>query len=73
MRQRGVGAPPSAVKNLESFSSGNGRRVRCDSKYQPWISPPAAHGTGTVHYGTPQSTVSTISARGLYYQETAFN
>jgi hypothetical protein len=32
-----------------------------------------AHGTGAVQSGTPQSTVSSISARYLYYQQTAFN
>jgi hypothetical protein len=69
MRQRDYGAPPSATKNLESSTFGEGRRVRCDSKFQPWISQ-AAHGTGAVHSGTPTSTVSTLSARGLYHQQT---
>jgi hypothetical protein len=72
MRQRGYGAPPSATKDVTSTSSGEGRRIRSDSS-RPVFSSPAAHGTGAVQSGTPQSTVSSISARGLYYQQTAFN
>ena len=31
MRQRGMGAPPSATKNLDSSCSGDGRKVRSDA------------------------------------------
>jgi hypothetical protein len=67
MRQRGYGAPPGATKDISSTSSGEGRRIRSDSS-RPAFSSPAA--TGAVESGTPQSTVSSISARYLYYQHT---
>jgi hypothetical protein len=70
MRQRGYGAPPSATKDISSTSTGEGRRIRSDSS-RPAFSSPAA--TGAVESGTPQSTVSSVSARYLYYQQTAFN
>ena len=30
LRQRGMGAPPSATENLDSSCSGDGRKVRSD-------------------------------------------
>ena len=72
MRQRGTGAPPSATKNLESTSSGEGRSVRSDAFNQPFQSPPGPHGTGAIHAGTTRTPVSTITTRALYYQQIAF-
>jgi hypothetical protein len=60
IRQRGYGAPPSATKDINSTSSGEGRRIRSDSS-QPAFLSPAGHGTRAVQFGTPQSTVSSIS------------
>jgi hypothetical protein len=71
-REQGYGAPPSATKDISSTSSGEGRRIRSDSS-RPAFWSPTTHGTGAVQSGTPQSTVSSISARYLYYQQTAFN
>jgi hypothetical protein len=52
MRQRGTGAPPSATKNLDTTSSGEGKSVQSDKFTQPFETPPGAHGTGAVHAGT---------------------
>ena len=68
IRQRGVGAPPSATKNLDSTTSGDGRSVRSDSSRQPFASP-----SGSVQTGTPQTPVAAITARALHYRQVAFN
>jgi hypothetical protein len=60
------------VKNLETSSSGDGRKVRSTAKRQPFASAPAAQGN-TRAACTPQTPVSTLSARALYYQKAAFN
>jgi hypothetical protein len=74
MRQRGYRPPSSGTKNLETSVSGDSRSIRSDSNRQPFVSGPGSHGTvGTVHAGTPQSTVTDISATCLYCQRTAFN
>jgi hypothetical protein len=46
--------------------------AQSDSKKRPYASPAAAHGTGAVHPGTPQTTIADLSARGLYHQRTAY-
>jgi hypothetical protein len=73
MRQRGTRAPPSATKNLETTSSGEGRSVRSDKFTQPFETPPGAHGTGAVHAGTTQTPVSCVTARAIYYQQVALS
>ncbi|MGK3754794.1 MAG: hypothetical protein ACI8RD_007103 [Bacillariaceae sp.] len=73
MRQRGPGIPPSATKNLTSTTSSDGQSTRADAKNQPFTPIHGAHGPGGVHAGTPQTPASTLTARGLYYQELAFN
>ncbi|MGK3749930.1 MAG: hypothetical protein ACI8RD_002228 [Bacillariaceae sp.] len=73
MRQRACGAPPSATKDLISTTSGDGRSTQADAKNQPFTPIHGAHGPGGVHAGTPQTPASTLTARGLYYQELAFN
>jgi hypothetical protein len=74
MRERGVGAPPNPVKNLiKRSSSGKGRGIRSNSKWQPFASPAGAQGTGAVQAGTPQTPVSSITARGLHHQRTTYN
>jgi hypothetical protein len=73
MRQRGMGAPPSATKNLDTTSSGEGRSVRSDRFTQPFKTPPGAHGTGAVHSGTTRTPVSTVTPRAIYYQQVAFS
>jgi hypothetical protein len=69
-RERGVGAPPSATKNLYSTCSGEGRKVRIDSNRPAFTSPTAAHGRGAVHTGGARS--SDASSRGAYKQQQAF-
>jgi hypothetical protein len=71
IRQRGVGAPPSATKNLDSSCSGEGRGIRSDSTRPAFLSP-GAHCTGAVHGGTPRSSPSTVCPRALYKQQLAF-
>jgi hypothetical protein len=71
MRERGVGAPPNPVKNLETSSSGEGKRIRCSAKQQPFTSPTTA--TPRVRAGTPNSTMSSLSTRGIYYQQAAYS
>jgi hypothetical protein len=74
MGQRGIGAPPSATKDLEtSCCSGDDISICKDPNWQPFASPPGPHRTGGVHAGTPQSTVADISAIGLYLQRTAYH
>ena len=68
LRQRGMGAPPSATENLDSSCSGDGRKVRSDETWQSFASP-----TGTVQTGTPQTPVSGITAQALHYQQVALN
>jgi hypothetical protein len=60
MRQRGVGAPPCAVKNLDLSSSGDGRKIRTDSN-RPLFSSPS------VQFGTHETPVSAVTARALHY------
>ena len=71
MRQRGVGAPPSATKNLDSTTSGEGRSIRKDSNRQPFESPPAGNGRGGIHAGTPRSSPS-VDSRTVYKQQATF-
>jgi hypothetical protein len=73
IRQRGPGVPPSATKDITSTTSGDGRKVRTDSARQGFVSPTAAHGTGAVQAGIPQTPNTTISAGGLYKKKNAFN
>jgi hypothetical protein len=74
MRQRQPGPPPSVSKDLTSSTSGDGQATRSDAKNQPFTPVPGAHGTGGTHAGTSTSTPgSTLTARGLHYQEAAFN
>jgi hypothetical protein len=73
MRVRSSGPPPNAVKNLGTSTSGDGRKIRWDSKWQPWASPTGSQGTGEVQSGSPQTPVSSLTARGLYYQRAAFS
>jgi hypothetical protein len=72
MRKRGYGAPPSATKDISTSSSPDGRAVRKDSGWQPFISRPSAHGTGAVHTGTPRSLTSDICSRTVCKQQKAF-
>jgi hypothetical protein len=69
MRQRGVGAPPSATNNPETSSSGEGRKIRSDSSRPAFTSPTAA---AAVQAGTPQTPVSSITARALHYLQSCF-
>jgi hypothetical protein len=71
MRQRGVGVPPSATKNLDSTCSGEGRKVQIGSNRPAFTSPTAAHGRGAVHTGSARS--SDVRSRGVYKQQQAFN
>jgi hypothetical protein len=48
------------------------RAVRKDSGRQPFESPPAAHGTGAVHTGTPHSLTSDVSGRSKLKKQHAF-
>ena len=73
MRRRGVGPPPSATKDLATSCPGEGNKIRCDSEYQPFPTPPAAQGDGAVHDGAPKSSLSDVSARGIHFQQAAFN
>ena len=73
IRQQGYGPPPSATKDITSTTSGDGRKTQTDSVRQSFLSPAAAHGTGAVHAGTPQTPASALTARGLYHQKSAFN
>jgi hypothetical protein len=73
MRQRGIGAPPSATKNLESTSSGEGKIIWYTAKQQPFASPTAAHGTGAVRAGTPNTPINSLTSRGAYYQQAAYS
>jgi len=43
MRQRRVGAPPSAVKDITTYVCSDGKQVRSDSQWQPF-SPMIGHG-----------------------------
>jgi hypothetical protein len=65
MRERGVGAPPNPVKNIETSSSGDGRRIQTDSNRPLYISPTASV---AVQAGTPQTPSSSITARALHYR-----
>jgi hypothetical protein len=71
MRQRGVEAPPSATKNLDSSCSGEGRSIQSDSTRPAFLSP-GAHGTGAVHGATPCSSPSAVCPRAIYKQQLAF-
>jgi hypothetical protein len=72
MRQRGYGAPPSATKDISTFSSGEGRSIRSDSNCQPFETPPGPHGTGWIHISTSQTPVSSITSGAVYHQQVAF-
>jgi hypothetical protein len=74
MRQRGVGAPPSATKNLETSCSGEGRSIRSNAKQQPCASSTA--GTvlcATYNTTTPRTPIASMSVRSLYYQQAAYS
>ena len=75
IRQRGFGAPSSAVKNITTVTTtsvcSDGKKVRSDSKWQPFI-PSIAHGHGQTHTGTPRTPTSAVGTRGLYRQQEAF-
>ena len=74
IRQRSYGAPPLPTKDLTTTSSGDGRATRADARNQPFTSPTPANGTGGTHAGTSSNTPgSALSARGLHYQQVAFN
>jgi hypothetical protein len=73
MRQRLPGCPPSASKDLTSTVSGDGRATRADAKNQPFTPVAGPNGTGAVHAGTTTTPGSALTARGLHYQEVAFN
>jgi len=60
MIQRGVGAPPSAVKDITTSVCSDGKKVQSDSQRQPF-SPMIRHGQGQVHNGTPCTPISTCS------------
>ena len=62
MRQRGMGAPPSATCSSDS------QKVWSDSVRQSFTSP-----TATVQTGTPQTPVSGITSRALHYRQVASN
>ena len=68
MRKRGYGSTPNPTKDTTTSSSVDGRKVRTDSDQQPFTSPTP---TATAR-GTPQTTVSGVSARALHYQQVAF-
>jgi hypothetical protein len=69
-KERGVEVPPSAVKNIETSSSGYGRKIPTDLNRPLFSSPGAA---AAVQAGTPQTSVSSIKARALHYRQVAFN
>ena len=71
MRKRGVGAPSSAVKDLTTSISGDGYKLRTDSKRQEFI-PTRAHGEGAVHACTARTPTCAVTARDLLYQQATF-
>ena len=71
VRQRGVGSPPSAVKDITTSVCSDGRKVRSDAHRQPF-SPTIPHGQGQVHTGTAHTPTSSVSTRALHYQQAAF-
>jgi hypothetical protein len=73
MRQRLPGCPPSACKDLTSTVSGDGRSTRADAKNQPFTPVAGPNGTGATHAGTTTTPGSALTARGIHYQEVAFN
>jgi hypothetical protein len=72
MRKRKCGAPPSAMKDISTSSSKEGRKVRTDSIQQPFASPIAAHGNGAVHAGNHQL-IDYTSPQGRHHQQCAFS
>jgi hypothetical protein len=54
MRQRKCGAPPSAIKDISTSCSQEGRQVQREAVRQPFVPEPLANGTGAVHAGIPQ-------------------
>ena len=67
MRQRSASAPPSATKNLDSSTSGDGRKIRSDSNRPPFSSPQVQN------TGSPETPGSAITARALHYRQVAYN
>jgi hypothetical protein len=73
MWQRGYGAPPCPTKDIRTTTCTDGRKVHSDSVKQPPPSLPAAHGTGAIHAGTPQSSTSDVTSRSVYKQQEALS
>ena len=72
VRRRGVGASPSAVKDITTSVCSDGRKVRSDAHRQPF-SPTIPNGQGQVHTGTAHTPTSSVSTRALHYQQAAFH